>query len=162
MQKCWNHYTNVNGSIPFLWCLQSALTILETTALVVADKSTKSAIAGKKSVSFGQTTATGGLLQSSSCAQPFKPMRLQEKKKNKHHTLGVWTGILVLLQHDESLWACSSGPVTTATAKCNPPIQPESPLDQLAFGVITVSTRGWGSAKTRLSKRPTWLRAAAF
>lgn len=53
----------------------------EVTAAVAVDKGTKSVIAGKKSDSSGQTTATGGLLQSGPCAQPSKSMRLQEKKK---------------------------------------------------------------------------------
>lgn len=63
---------------------------------MAVDKGTETAIAGKRSVCFGQTAATGGLLQSSPCAQPFKPMRLQEKK-NKHHTEGAKTGSLVSL-----------------------------------------------------------------
>lgn len=45
--------------------------------VAAVDKGTKSAIAGKQSVSFGQTTATGGLLQSSPCVQPSKSMRMQ-------------------------------------------------------------------------------------
>lgn len=53
--------------------------------MVAGDTGTKSAIAGKQSVSFGQTTATGGLLQSSPCAQPSKVMKLQEKEKKKKH-----------------------------------------------------------------------------
>lgn len=74
--------------------------------VAAVDKGTKSAIAGKQSVSFGYTTATGGLLQSSPCAQPSKPMRLQEKKKNKCHTEGAQTGILVFL-HD--VFNCGPG-----------------------------------------------------
>lgn len=39
----------------------------------------KSAVAGKQSVSSGQTTATAGLLQSVPCAQPSKPFRLRRR-----------------------------------------------------------------------------------
>lgn len=60
----------------------------EVTAAVAVDKGTKSVIAGKKSDSSGQTTATGGLLQSGPCAQPSKSMRLQEKKKKVPHRSG--------------------------------------------------------------------------
>lgn len=85
-------------------------------AVVAVDKATKSAIAGRQSVSFGQTTATGGLLQSSPCAQPSKPMRLQEKKKNKRHTERAHTGSLVSLQHD--------------VCHCGPALMDQSPLPQ--------------------------------
>lgn len=45
------------------------------------ERSTKSAIAGKQSDSFGQTTATGGVPQSSPCVQPSKLIKLQEMEK---------------------------------------------------------------------------------
>lgn len=113
-------------------CLQPPFTILETTAkrataAVAVDKGTKSAIAGKQSVSFGQTTATGGLLQSSPCARPSKLMRLQEKKKKKKqapHRRGSNRDSSVPAAWCVSLWACSASPVPTTTALFNPPVQP--------------------------------------
>ena len=65
-------YGSVKVFVPLLWCSQPPHTIMETTvmgaAVVVAvKKSTKSVIAGNKSVSSGQTSATGGLLQSGPC-----------------------------------------------------------------------------------------------
>lgn len=106
-------YTSSNDSVPLLCCLQSPLTILGTTvkgatAVVPMERGAKSAIAGKKSDSSGQTTATGGLLQSSPCAQPSKSMRLQEKKKKSATQKGLKTGSLVSLQHD----VCCCGPAS--------------------------------------------------
>lgn len=61
-------YSSVSSSVPFLLCLQLSFTILETPAkqaraVMVVDKGTKTAKAGKMSVCVGQTTATGGLLK---------------------------------------------------------------------------------------------------
>lgn len=141
-------YNSINGSVPLLRCLQPPLTILETTAkgataVVAVDTGTKSLIAGKQSVSFGQTTATGGLLQSSPCAQPSKPTRLQGKKKNKRHTEGAQTGTLVSLQHD----VCRCGPALLFQSPQHSLILQYNPFAQLASRAITVCTLGCGSAK---------------
>lgn len=132
--KWWevNSYTSIEGSAPLMRCLQPPFTILETTAkrataAGAVDKGAKSAIAGKQSVSFGQTTATGGLLQSSPCARPSKLMRLQEKKKKKKqapHRRGSNRDSSVPAAWCVSLWACSASPVPTTTALFNPPVQP--------------------------------------
>lgn len=118
----------------------------EVTAAVAVDKGAKSVIAGKKSDSSGQTTATGGLLQSRPCAQPSKSMRLQEKEKKKCHTEAVQTGNLVYPQHD----ACCCGPALLVQslfhAESNP-LQLESPFSQLAPRAVTVCTLGSESVK---------------
>lgn len=65
-------YRGVNGLVPLLLCPRPALTILETTVRGAVEAAvplnrTKSAIAGKPSESFGQTTTTGGVPQSGPC-----------------------------------------------------------------------------------------------
>lgn len=70
--------------------------------VLVEDESTKSAIAGKQTVSLGQNTATGGwLFQSSPCASPSKLIKLQERKNIYIFQRKVQTGTPVSLQHGD-------------------------------------------------------------
>lgn len=81
-----------------LSCIQSHCRPQHCVIVILAeDKGTKSAIAGKQAISFGQNTTTGGLFQSSPCASPSKLIKLQERKKILQRK--VETGTPVSLQH---------------------------------------------------------------
>lgn len=122
--------------------------------MIAVDRGTKSVIVGKHYICFGQTTATGGLLQSHPCVQPSKLKWLQEKekekkkKKHKHHTEETRTGSLVSLQHD----GCRCGSFLLVQSplpqrRLIPQQQPDYNSAHLAYGATTLCTLGSSSAK---------------
>lgn len=100
---------------------------------------TKSAIAGKQSESFGQTTTTAGVPQSGPCVQPSKLITTQETVEKKCQRRGPLTGTPVSPRHDAPL--CGPAPLLRSPLpQISIILQQRSPFARLASNVTTACT----------------------